>query len=231
MPDEPARPPVPDALRRDPAPVPAPSIDIFKDPFHPDPEPAPAPLPRDPDDPDAVEREERPSSGLAEFDAPHAFASMLASGFGRAAGLLLICIVAFGLTSACFRVSLLDDAWQAGGFVGVFKGLFHVPGSLLTAPKEWFVALGDGILQPLGVPYLLLFVGGLILAVRSEIHIIKLLLFYALLSAVHAAAYLRMKNPLSILLWLAVLVGIVWAYRWYWKQQIGIEEETESAEE
>src|SRR5690606_31640774 len=111
------------------------------------------------------------------------------------------CMIGFGVTAACHRVSLIFDGWTAGGFGGFFGAIFAIPWSLFTAPGEWFTSLGEGITDPIGVPYLLLFVGGVILAVRSEIHIVNLMIFYVMLSAVHAAAYLKMKNPVSLLLW------------------------------
>jgi hypothetical protein len=227
MADDPKLPPVPDALRGNrPAPA-EPKIDIFRDPLNPLDEPAP------PKRANAGEEEpaaEVPSRSLAEFDAPHAFASVLGSGIGRAALLVITCMVVFGITEACYRVSLLVAGWQAGGIGGFFRAIFAVPGSLLVAPGHWIASLGGGILKPLGVPYLLLCVGGLILAVRSEINIIKLALFYALLTAVQAAAFMEMKHPISILLWLGMIWGIVWLYRWYWRQQIAIEESSEEEE-
>ena len=228
MPEAPDSPPVPDALRGSrPAPK-KPRVDILRDPFNP---PEPMRLVRDERPADKENQPEEPASGLAEFDAPHAFASVLASGFGRVAMVVITCMLTFGLTMACHRVSLIFDGWSTGGFVSVFKGMFSVPGSLFTAPGEWFSALGTGILDPVGVPYLMLFVGGLILAVRSEIHIVNLMIFYAMLGAIHAAVLLKMKNPLSIVLWLGVLVGYIWLYRWYWRQQIQVEEDAESSEE
>lgn len=223
MPEGPERPPTPDALRRDPAPTSTPRIDIFNDPFHPDPQ-KPTPIKDTPKPEESQEAEQK--SGLGEMDAPHAFASVLGTGIGRAALIVIACILAYGLTLACFRVSLIFDGWSAGGFSGFIGAIFAVPGALLSAPGSWFYALGDGITTPLGAPYLMLFVGGLILAVRSEIHIVKLMVFYALASGVHAAAYLKMKNPISVILWLGTMAGIIWLYRWYWRQQIQVEEET-----
>jgi hypothetical protein len=222
MPSDP--PPIPDALRAG-APAPRkPAVNILADPFNPPPEATHVPKANAEDEPEAKSREEKPASGLAEFDAPHAFASVLASGLGRSAALVLTCMITFGLTAACHRVSLLFQGWREGGFSGFFHAVISVPGSVFTAPGEWFVALGNGILEPLGVPYLMLFVGGLILAIRSEIHIVKLMLFYTLLGSIHAAAYLKMKHPISILLWVPLLVGYLWAYRWYWRQQIQVED-------
>ena len=229
MPSDP--PPIPDALRAGPPPPRKPAVNILADPFNPPPEAARAAQADAKDiDAEAERREEKPASGLAEFDAPHAFASVLASGIGRAAALVLTCMITFGLTAACYRVSLIFQGWREGGFSGFVRAILSVPGSIFTAPGEWFVALGNGILEPLGVPYLMLFVGGLILAIRSEIHIVKLMLFYTLLGSIHAAAYLKMKHPISILLWVPVLVGYLWAYRWYWRQQIQVEDIDESPE-
>lgn len=219
MPDSPL-PPKPDALRG-PRPAPAsPKIDILHDPFNPD----PAALPPDAKLELPAEETERPATGLAEYDAPHAFASVLATGFGRTAIYILTCMLAFGITSACHRVSLIPQGWREGGFGGFLSAIIAVPGSLLMAPGEWFTSLGNGILEPLGAPYLLLLIGGLILAVRSEIHLVRLMVFYALLGGLHAAAYLKMRNPLSLLLWLGAMAGIVWLYRWYWAQQMQVED-------
>ncbi len=228
MPDASKLPPVPDALRGDrPAPE-KPRLDFRNDPFNPPEQPKPIR-----EEPPLAEEEkpERPASGLAEFDAPHAFASVLTSGFGRAAMIILTCILSFGLTEACYRVSLIFDGWSAGGFIGFIKANLSVPGSLLGAPGEWFASLGNGLLEPTGVPYLMLLVGAVILAVRSEIHVVKLMLFYAIVGAIHTALLFKMKNPVSILLWLGTLVGYVWLYRWYWRQQIQVEEVEESSEE
>jgi hypothetical protein len=228
MPESPKLPPVPDALRADrPVIRNEPKIDILHDPFNPEPVPS-APKAAKPEE---ENREEQAETGLAEYDAPHAFASVLASGLGRAAAVVLTCIITFGLTLACHRVSLIGEGWHTGGFGGFFGAIFAVPGSIFSAPGAWFTSLGDGILNPLGVPYLLLLVGGLILAVRSEIHLVKLMFFYALVGAVHAAGYLHMRSFISFLLWLGVLAGCVWLYRWYWRQQLQVEEEAESAEE
>ena len=102
--------------------------------------------------------------------------------------------------------------------------------AVFASPGRWFTALGQGITDPMGVPYLMLAVGGLILAVRSEINIVKLLLFYALVSGIHAAAFFKMRNFFSVILWLGVMVGFVWLYRWYWRQQIQVEEEAPADE-
>ena len=220
MPDQPIPPPLPDAFRQSRSAPPQPKIDILNDPFNPDPTKAPAP-----EKTKEVEKTAKAVSGLAEFDAPHAFASVLASGFGRAAAVMAICMLAFGFTEASHRVSLIFDGWRAGGFGGFFGAIFAIPGAVIASPGRWFTALGQGITDPLGVPYLMLAVGGLILAVRSEINIVKLLLFYAIVSAIHAAAFFKMRNFFSIVLWLGVMVGFVWLYRWYWRQQIQIEEE------
>jgi len=219
MPDQPTPPPLPDALRQSRPAAPAPKIDILNDPFNPAPAKAPEP------EKEESEEVEQTASGLAEFDAPHAFASVLGSGIGRAMAVVAICMLAFGFTEACHRVSLIFEGWRAGGFSGFFGAIFAIPGAVFVSPGRWFTALGQGITDPLGVPYLMLAVGGLILAVRSEIHIVKLLLFYALVSAIHAAAFFKVKNPISILLWLGVMAGFVWLYRWYWRQQIQIEED------
>jgi hypothetical protein len=223
-------PPVPDPLRGDrPAPA-KPHIDILNDPFNPPPEP-PRPAREQEPSEESEEENEKASSGLAEFDAPHAFASVLASGLGRVVVIVITCMLTFAFTAACHRVSLIIDGWRVGGLGGFFHAIFDVPASLFTGPGEWFTALGAGITDPVGVPYLLLFVGGIILAVRSEIQIVNLMVFYAFLGAIHAAAYLKMKHPVSIVLWLGLLIGHVWLYRWYWRQQIQVEEEEESSEE
>ena len=228
MPDQPITPPKPDALRQS-RPVPAqPKIDILNDPFNPD--PAKTPQPEKPKEAKEEAETEKAATGLAEFDAPHAFASVLASGFARAAAVVVMCMLAFGFTEACYRVSLIFDGWRAGGFSGFFGAIFAIPGAVFVSPGRWFTALGQGITDPLGVPYLMLAVGGLILAVRSEINIVKLLLFYALVSGIHAAAFFKMRNFFSIVLWLGVMVGFVWLYRWYWRQQIQIEEEAPADE-
>jgi hypothetical protein len=225
MPDQPTPPPLPDALRQSRTAAPQPKIDFLNDPFNPNPAKSPAP-----EKPEETEEAERPSSGLAEFDAPHAFASVLGSGIGRAAAVVAMCMLAFGFTEACHRVSLIFDGWRAGGFSGFFGAIFAIPGAVFVSPGRWLTSLGQGITDPLGVPYLMLAVGGLILAVRSEIHIVKLLLFYAMASAIHAAAFFKMRNPISLLLWIGVLWGILWLYRWYWRQQIQIEEEAPADE-
>jgi hypothetical protein len=223
MPDQPTTPPLPDAFRQSRPAPPQPKIDILNDPFNPDPAKAP-PLSLVREKPEEKEEAEKPVSGLAEFDPAHAFAGVLASGFGRAAAVVVTCMLAFGLTEACHRVSLIFDGWRAGGFSGFFGAIFAIPGAVFVSPGRWFTALGQGITDPFGVPYLMLAVGGLILAVRSEINIVKLLLFYALVSGIHAAAFFKMKNPISVLLWLGVMVGFVWLYRWYWRQQVQVEE-------
>lgn len=227
MPDGPERPPIPDALRGNRAPKSAPRVDIFNDPFNP---PPPTDKPKAEEERIAEEEEKQPS-GLAEMDAPHAFASVLGTGIGRAAMIVIICMLSFGVTLACHRVSLIFDGWRSGGFGGFFGAIFAVPGALFSSPGAWFSSLGDGITQPLGAPYLLLFVSGLILAVRSEIHIVKLMLFYAIASGIHAAAYLKMRNPFSLILWIAAMAGLVWLYRWYWKQQIQVEDPPQTDEE
>ena len=163
MPDQPKIPPMPDSLRLSHPVPPQPKIDFLNDPFNPDPAKTPQP-----EKPKEEEEPEQAASGLAEFDAPHAFASVLASGFGRAAAVMAICMLAFGFTEACYRVSLIFDGWRAGGFSGFFGAIFAIPGAVFTSPGHWFTALGQGITDPLGVPYLMLAVGGLILAVRSD---------------------------------------------------------------
>jgi hypothetical protein len=228
MPEEPRLPPVPDALRANRPAAPKPPVDIFNDPFNPPPEPAQKPPSSAAE---AKEEKEERASGLAEFDAPHAFASVLASGLGRVGAVLLTCMLTFGLTAACYRVSLIPSGWSTGGFRGFFGAIFAVPWSLVTGPGEWFTSLGAGITEPAGVPYLMLFLGGVILAIRSEIHIVRLMLFYAFIGAIHAAAYLKMQNPVSLLLWVGVLAGYIWLYRWYWRQQLQVEEEPEPEEE
>src|SRR5688572_21200311 len=232
MPDESLPPPpTPDALRRDRSVSRKPALDFLKDPFNPPPEPEP-PRPRPgAADPEKDEEKEEQRSGLAEFDAPHAFASVLASGFGRVGAIVLTCMLTFGLTSACHRVSLIPDGWTTGGFSGFFGAIFAVPWSIFSGPGEWFASLGAGITEPAGVPYLLLVVGALILPIRPEIHIVKLMLFYAFVGALHAAAYLKMKNPVSVVLWIGVLAGYVWLFRWYWRQQLQVEEEAVPEEE
>jgi hypothetical protein len=219
MPDPSTTPPLPDALRQSRPAAPKPKIDILNDPLNPDPVRTPTP-----EKPKEEELPERPGSGLAEFDAPHAFASVLGSGIGRAAAVVAMCMLAFGFTESCHRVSLIFDGWRAGGFSGLIGAIFAIPGAVFVSPGRWLTSIGQGITDPMGVPYLMLAVGGLILAVRSEIHIVKLLLFYALVSGIHAAAFFKMRNPISLLLWLGVMVGFVWLYRWYWRQQIQIEE-------
>ena len=229
MPEAPDLPPVPDSLRANrPAPE-KPRVNILNDPFNP---PEPVELAQvDESAESEEEKPEKPASGLAEFDAPHAFASVLTSGFGRVGIILLTCMLTFGLTASCHRVSLIFDNWSTGGFLGVFKSMVSVPGSLLSAPGEWFASLGYGLLEPTGVPYLMLLVGAVILAVRSEIHIVKLMLFYAIVGAIHAAMLFKMKNPISVLLWIGVLAGYIWLYRWYWRPQIQVEDFEESSEE
>jgi len=229
MPEQPLPLPTPDALRRDRVAPPKPLVDIFNDPFNPPPEAAPARRVLSPEE-EEKKKDER-DSGLAEFDAPHAFASVLASGLGRVGAIVLICMLTFGLTSACHRVSLIPDGWTTGGFSGFFGAIFAVPWSVFSGPGEWFASLGSGITEAVGVPYLMLFIGGIILAVRSEIHLVKLMLFYAFVGAMHAAGFLKMRNPLSVLLWVGVLAGYIWLYRWYWRQQLQVEEEPVPEEE
>lgn len=227
MPEQPDLPPVPDALRENRPARREPKVDIFNDPLNPVEEPPVQKVPDPATDDD--EKKEKPASGLADLDAPSAFVSMLASGIGRAIALVLTCMLTFGLTMACYKVSLIFKAWSIGGFKAFVKAIFAVPGSIFTAPWDWFASLGLGILEPLGVPYLLLFVCGLIIAVRSDFDVVKLLFFYAIASAIHAAAFFKLTDhPFSLLLWLGVVAGIIWLNRWYWRQQILVEENDES---
>ena len=212
--------PKPDFLRGEPRRPVEPKVDIWNDPLNPDPvagrPPASGETPKAPP----------PSHGLGELDVPHAFASVLGSGIGRVAGVILICMLWFGITEACYRVSLLTDGWHSGGFKGFFSAVFDVPAAIFRGPGHWFVAMGDGLTTPSGVPYLLLVVGGIILAVRSEIHVLRLLLFYGLLTAAHTAAYLKMTNVVSLLLLVAAIVGFYRLYRWLWAQQLQDEDFT-----
>ena len=230
MPEQPQLPPLPDALRRSEAPAPpSPKVDFLNDPFNPDPA-----QPEKTARPDGEEKEkvEQAPSGLSQLDAPHVFASILFSGVGRAAAVILVCILTFGLTDACYRVSLVFEGWRNGGFSGFIGAIFAAPGAIFAAPGRWMASLGQGILEPMGVPYLMLFLGGVILAVRSEIHLARLLIFYAFVGAFHAAGFYKLNSyPFSVICWLAVLAGYVWLYRWYWKQQLQVEEEPAGEEE
>jgi hypothetical protein len=228
MPDLPNPLPKPDALRRPEAPPIRPPVDPFNDPLN---------------FPDhrlqaqqgktgtPGEKSEKPASGLSSLDATHAFGSVMFSGVGRGIFVVLVCILAFGLTESCHRISLIDDGWRANGFRGAFNALLACPGALFGAPYSWMSSVGSGLTRPLTVPYFGTVLVGVILGLRSEIPFAKLALFYALLTAVYAATYFHMSNPLSLLLWFAILAGIVWLYRWYWRQQITLEDEPSGVDE
>lgn len=203
----------------------APPVDRFNDPFNPVEPPPPPPLDL------GQEKPAKPESGLSSLDAAHAFGSVLFSGFGRAIFVVFCCMLPFGFSEAFYRISLLDDGWRANGLRGVWDQLIASPGAIFLAPGNWMAALGNSIFEPFGVPYMMLFLVGMILAVRSEIHLVKLATFYALLSALFAALHFKMTNPVSLLGWLAMLAGIVWLYRWYWRQQITLEEEPSRVDE
>jgi hypothetical protein len=231
MPEDPKLPPPPDALSKPQAaaatrrPRPLPPTQL-----------PPCEPPDGQQQPDAkaagdAEPEEKQSSGLGEMDTPHVFAGVLASGVGRALAVGAACMLAFGLTEACHLFSMIFDGWRTGGMKGFFQAILAVPAAPFASPSRFYYAISWNIGETLlGPPYLMLLIGGLVLAVRTEIHIFKLSFFYFIVGSLHAAAYLKMNSPVSLMLWAGMLTVSLWLYRRFWKLQEPEEDATENEE-